>query len=64
MGRRSSLVAALVTYALPQATAGIAMLLLFNVAAAALLLPFRWGMLVTARLTKFTQTSLATILEL
>ena len=42
------LVAALVTYALPQATAGIAMLLLFNVAAAALLLPFRWGMLVTA----------------
>jgi len=33
---------------LPQATAGIAMLLLFNVAAAALLLPFRWGMLVTA----------------
>ena len=42
------LVAALITYALPQATAGIAMLLLFNVAAAALLLPFRWGMLVTA----------------
>ncbi|HEX7802010.1 MAG TPA: ATP-binding protein [Pseudoxanthomonas sp.] len=40
-------VAALITYALPQATAGVAMLLLFNVAAAALLLPFRWGMVVT-----------------
>ena len=37
-------VAALITYALPQATAGIAMLLLFNVAAAALLLPFRLGL--------------------
>lgn len=35
------LVAVLITYALPEATAGIAMLLLFNVAAAALLLPFR-----------------------
>ena len=34
-------VAVLITYALPEATAGIAMLLLFNVAAAALLLPFR-----------------------
>ena len=40
-------VAALITHALPQATAGIAMLLLFNVAAAALLLSFRWGMAVT-----------------
>ena len=37
------LVAVLITYALPEATAGIAMLLLFNVAAAALLLPFRLG---------------------
>ena len=36
-------VAVLITYALPEATAGIAMLLLFNVAAAALLLPFRLG---------------------
>ena len=35
------LVAVLITYALPEATAGIAMLLLFNVAAAALLLQFR-----------------------
>lgn len=42
------LVAALITYALPQATAGIAMLLLFNVAAAALLLPFRLGLVVAA----------------
>lgn len=42
------LVAALITYALPQATAGVAMLLLFNVAAAALLLPFRLGMAITA----------------
>lgn len=42
------LVAALITYALPQATAGIAMLLLFNVAAAALLLPFRLGLGVAA----------------
>ena len=41
------LVAALITHALPQATAGVAMLLLFNVAAAALLLSFRRGMAVT-----------------
>ena len=38
------LVAVLVTYALPEATAGIAMMLLFNVAAAALLLPVRLGL--------------------
>ena len=37
------LVASLATYCLPDATAGIAMLLLFNVAAAGLLLPFRLG---------------------
>lgn len=37
------LVAVLITYALPEATAGIAMMLLFNVAAAALLLPVRLG---------------------
>jgi len=37
------LVAILITYALPEATAGIAMMLLFNVAAAALLLPVRLG---------------------
>ncbi len=36
-------VASLATYAVPEATAGIAMLLLFNVAAAALLLPNRLG---------------------
>ncbi len=36
-------VAALATYALPAATAGIAMMLLFNVSAAALLLPPRLG---------------------
>jgi two-component system sensor histidine kinase PilS (NtrC family) len=41
------LVAALATYALPQGTAGIAMLLLFNVSAAALLLPFRLGVAVS-----------------
>ena len=38
------LIAVLVTYALPEATAGIAMMLLFNVAAAALLLPVRLGL--------------------
>jgi two-component system sensor histidine kinase PilS (NtrC family) len=38
------LVAILITYALPEATAGIAMMLLFNVAAAALLLPVRLGL--------------------
>ncbi|HEY5970833.1 MAG TPA: ATP-binding protein [Pseudoxanthomonas sp.] len=37
------IVASLITHALPGATAGIAMLLLFNVAAAALLLPYRMG---------------------
>jgi len=37
------LVAVLATYALPQATAGVAMMLLFNVSAAALLLPMRLG---------------------
>lgn len=37
-------VASLATYAVPEATAGIAMLLLFNVAAAALLLPRRLGL--------------------
>ena len=42
------LIACLATYAMPQATAGIAMLLLFNVAAAALLLPMRLGMAVSA----------------
>ena len=42
------LVASLATYAVPQATAGIAMLLLFNVAAAALLLPMRLGFAVAA----------------
>ena len=42
------LIASLATYAVPQATAGIAMLLLFNVAAAALLLPMRLGFAVAA----------------
>ncbi|NDK38086.1 sensor histidine kinase [Pseudoxanthomonas gei] len=42
------LVACLATYAVPQATAGIAMLLLFNVAAACLLLPMRLGFAVAA----------------
>jgi two-component system sensor histidine kinase PilS (NtrC family) len=37
------LVAGAATYALPEATAGIAMMLLFNVSAAALLLPMRLG---------------------
>lgn len=37
------LVAVLATYAIPQATAGVAMMLLFNVSAAALLLPMRLG---------------------
>ncbi|MEO6103244.1 MAG: ATP-binding protein [Pseudoxanthomonas sp.] len=40
------LVASLATYSLPDATAGIAMLLLFNVAAAGLLLPSRLGIAV------------------
>ncbi len=42
------LVAVLTTWALPQAAPGIAMLLLFNVAIAAVLLPFRHGMVVAA----------------
>ncbi|RYZ70526.1 MAG: PAS domain-containing protein, partial [Lysobacteraceae bacterium] len=42
------LVALLATYAVPQATAGIAMLLLFNVASSALLLPYRLGLVVSA----------------
>ncbi|GAA4853344.1 HAMP domain-containing sensor histidine kinase [Luteimonas vadosa] len=37
-------VAALATHALPQAASGIAMMLLFNVGAAALLLPLRYGL--------------------
>ncbi|WP_254775286.1 ATP-binding protein [Pseudoxanthomonas sp. GM95] len=36
-------VACLITYALPEAAPGVAMLLLFNVAAACTLLPLRWG---------------------
>ncbi|WCE03057.1 ATP-binding protein [Pseudoxanthomonas sp. JBR18] len=36
-------VACLITYALPAAAPGVAMLLLFNVAAACTLLPLRWG---------------------
>lgn len=36
-------VASLITYALPEAAPGVAMLLLFNVAAACSLLPLRWG---------------------
>jgi len=36
-------VASLITYALPAAAPGVAMLLLFNVAAACSLLPLRWG---------------------
>jgi len=36
-------VACLITYALPDAAPGVAMLLLFNVAAACTLLPLRWG---------------------
>ena len=38
------MVAALATHALPDAAAGIAMMLLFNVGAAALLLPLPLGM--------------------
>ena len=36
-------VACLITYALPEAAPGVAMLLLFNMAAACTLLPLRWG---------------------
>ena len=44
-------VATLVTYALPEATAGIAMMLLFNVSAAAVLLPMRLGVAVSVAAT-------------
>ena len=44
-------VASLATYAVPDATAGIAMLLLFNVAAACLLLPRRLGLAVAVLAT-------------
>ena len=40
------LAATLATHALPSVAAGIAMMLLFNVAAAAMLLPLRYGMVV------------------
>ncbi len=41
--------AALITHAMPAATAGVAMMLLFNVCAAALLLPsWRWAMFATS----------------
>jgi len=42
------LVAVLITYSQPDATAGVAMMLLFNVAAAALMLPPRLGLGMTA----------------
>ncbi len=49
--------ATLITHALPNASAGIAMMLLFNVAAAAMLLRLRYGMAIAAF------ASLATVLE-
>ena len=42
------LAATLITHALPSVAAGIAMMLLFNVAAAAMLLPLRFGMSIAA----------------
>jgi two-component system sensor histidine kinase PilS (NtrC family) len=50
-------VACLITYALPEAAPGVAMLLLFNVAAACTLLPLRWGVgvAVAAMITHFIE---------
>lgn len=49
--------ACLVTYALPETAPGVAMLLLFNVAAACTLLPLRWGVgvAVTAAVAHFIE---------
>jgi two-component system sensor histidine kinase PilS (NtrC family) len=56
-------VACLITYALPEAAPGVAMLLLFNVAAACTLLPLRWGVgvAVAATLAHFIEYLVAVL---
>ncbi len=56
-------VACLITYALPEAAPGVAMLLLFNMAAACTLLPLRWGVgvAVAATIAHFTEYLVAVL---